>query len=187
MCKHTVNVFEQSQEGVSCGRLEFLPPQEQMYWEKWCDSGYTVTPMCWFGSRVTRFCEIPNVSLGFSKSPTCQDAPTTQIYLGYKWTNSIHAKIAIIVIILVILVGGGNRRSGRVAPVHVKVQTYATRKCAHTLISSPSSSDLHARASRKRCQSNRAGAEKRDKHFIFFFFIILAKDFFRHWHKELSE
>lgn len=59
VCKHTVNVFEQSHEGVSCGRLEFLPPQEQMYWEQWCDSGYTVTPMCWFGSRVTRFCEIP--------------------------------------------------------------------------------------------------------------------------------
>lgn len=158
-----------------------------MYWEKWCDSGYTVTPMCWFGSRVTRFCEIPNVSRGFSKGPTCPDVPTKQIYLGYKWSDSIHTKFAIIVAILVILFGGRSRRSGRVAPAYVKVQTYATRKCAHTLISSPSNSDLHTRASRKRCQSNRAVAEKRDKHFIlgFFFFhfsyfsfIILAKDFF---------
>lgn len=173
MCKHTVNVFEQSQEGVSCGWLEFLPPQEQMYWEKWCDSGYTVTPMCWFGSRVICFCEILNVSRDFSKGRTCQDVPTKQIYLGYKWSYSIHVKFGIIVIILVILIGGRNRRSGRVAPVYVKVQTYATRKCAHTLISSPSNSDLHTRTSRKRCQSNRAVAEKRDKHFIFFFRILV--------------
>lgn len=46
MCKHTGNVFEQSQEGVSGGLLEFHPPQEQMYWEKWCDCADTQSHPC---------------------------------------------------------------------------------------------------------------------------------------------
>lgn len=47
MCKQShENVFEQSQEGVSGGVLEFHPPQEQMYWEKWCDCVDTQSHPC---------------------------------------------------------------------------------------------------------------------------------------------
>lgn len=54
-------------EPTVSGLPEFHPAQQQMYWEEWWwHCGYTVTPICWFGSRITCFYEIPSVTGSFS-------------------------------------------------------------------------------------------------------------------------